>query len=84
MPPGTKTDLDRDFRQGIADPRMYMDVSKLAKAALRGIVRDTAEIRPGLSGVLHTVHRLAPGLTLTNKDSEAVVASVGPGRLLPR
>jgi len=83
-PPGTKTDLDKDFPQGIADPRMYMDVGKLAKAALRGIARGTPEIRPGLSRVLHTLRRIAPGLTVTSKAAEAVVASIGAnGRLLP-
>jgi uncharacterized oxidoreductase len=82
-PPGTKTNLDRDFPKGIADPGMYMDVSKLANATLRGLERNTAEIRPGLSSVLHTVHRLAPGLTLTSKGAEAVVARVGANGVLP-
>jgi uncharacterized oxidoreductase len=77
-PPATKTDLDKEFPDGIADRRMYMDVGKLAKATIRGVERDKLEIRPGLSTVLHAMHRIAPGLTLTSKGAERVVSGLGP------
>ncbi len=82
-PPGTKTELDKDFPHGIADPRMYMDVTKLAKAALRGIEKGTPEIRPGLSRVLYALRRIAPSLTVTSKAAEAVVATLGPNGRTP-
>lgn len=82
-PPGTATALDQDFPKGIADPAMYMDVTRLVRAAVRGIEKNRPEIRPGLSLVLHTVRRIAPGMIITSKAAERVTATVGANGRLP-
>ena len=41
-----------------------MNVDKMVRAALKGLGRDTDEIRPGTSNVLKFMSRLAPTLML--------------------
>lgn len=41
-----------------------MNVEKMMRAALRGIEKDTYEIRPGASNALKVMSRLAPTLML--------------------
>lgn len=82
-PPGTKTELQKDFPPGVVHERAQMDVRQLAAAAVRGIERGREEIRPGFAQLLHVMHRLVPSMTISSPEAVAAVESLGPnGRVL--
>jgi len=58
-PPGTETPLMDNFT-GIVDSKQNMPVDKMVGIAIKGILKDKLEIRPGLSNVLKIMSRLAP------------------------
>lgn len=62
-PPGTDTPLLDDF-SGIMDSNQNMKVDKMVRIAIRGILKDKNEIKPGVSKVLKFMGRLAPDLFL--------------------
>ena len=58
-PPSTETPL-LDAFTGLVDSNQNMAVDKMVSIALKGILNDTMEIKPGLSKVLKIMSRLAP------------------------
>jgi uncharacterized oxidoreductase len=62
-PPGTDTPLLDDF-SGIMDSSRNMKVDKMVRIAIRGILKDKKEIKPGVAKVLKFMGRLAPDLFL--------------------
>jgi uncharacterized oxidoreductase len=58
-PPGTETPLMDEFT-GIVDSNQNMKVDKMVSIAIKGILKDKLEIRPGLSNVLKIMSRVAP------------------------
>ena len=63
-PPGVETQLFRGEFEREMRGQKGMDVAVFARHAIAGIDAGTAEIRPGLSNVLKTLSRIAPGLAL--------------------
>jgi uncharacterized oxidoreductase len=73
-PPGTETPLFRgDFDETDLGGIKGMDVTKLARLAIKGMEKDVLEIRPGLSNVLKLLSRIAPvfALNMLAKSSAA-------------
>lgn len=58
-PPGTETPLMDTFK-GMVDSRQNMKVDKMVGIAVKGILNDTLEIRPGMANMLKVMSRLAP------------------------
>jgi uncharacterized oxidoreductase len=65
-PPPTSTPLMDNFGSDSFNSQSsgVMNVDKMVRAALRGLEKDTEEIRPGVSNVLKVMSRLAPTLML--------------------
>ena len=65
-PPPTNTPLMDNFGSDSFNSQSpgVMNVEKMVRAALKGLGRDTYEIRPGTSNVLKVMSRLAPTLML--------------------
>jgi len=65
-PPPTSTPLMKNFGSDSFNSQSpgVMNVDKMVRAALKGLGRDTDEIRPGTSNVLKFMSRLAPTLML--------------------
>jgi uncharacterized oxidoreductase len=64
-PPGTDTPLFRgDFSEEDVKGVAPMDVKTLADHAIKGLRKDTYEIRPGAANVLKLMSRIAPQLIL--------------------
>jgi uncharacterized oxidoreductase len=66
-PPGTETPLMDNF-EGIVDSNQNMKVDKMVSIAIKGILNDKLEIRPGLSNVLKIMSRLAPNFIAAMLD----------------
>ena len=66
-PPGTETPLMNNF-EGIVDSNQNMKVDKMVSIAIKGILKDKLEIRPGLSNVLKIMSRLAPNFMASMLD----------------
>lgn len=66
-PPATETTLGDPFA-GLVDPSQVMEVDKMVKAAIKGILNDTYEIKPGVSKILKLMSRLAPDTILNFLD----------------
>ncbi len=66
-PPSTETPL-LDAFAGSADSRQNMAVDKMVKIAIKGLLNDVPEIKPGLSKVLKFMSRLMPELLLNFLD----------------
>jgi uncharacterized oxidoreductase len=82
-PPGTETPLFRgDFDETDLGGVSGMDVVKLTRAALRGLEKDTLEIRPGAANALKLLSRLAPGFAL-NVLAKGSAASLERMRAAP-
>ena len=82
-PPGTETPLFRgEFEQEMKGQKV-MDVTVLARKAIAGIEAGKLEIRPGLSNVLKTMSRVAPGFMFKqdgqNVKAEGVIRRPGTG-----
>ncbi len=63
-PPAVETPLFRDEFAEELQGQKAMDVAVLVRHAMAGIEAGTLEIRPGLSNVLKTMSRIAPGFML--------------------
>jgi uncharacterized oxidoreductase len=63
-PPGTETPLLRGEFAREMQGQKGMDVAVLVERAIAGIEAGSAEIRPGLAGVLKVMSRLAPEFML--------------------
>jgi uncharacterized oxidoreductase len=75
-PPGTETPLFHgDFDETDLRGMKGMDVTKLARLAIRGMEKDVLEIRPGLSNVLMLLSRIAPVFAV-NMLAKATAASL--------
>lgn len=59
VPPGVNTALQDDWVMK-PNPRQMMNADNMVRQAVRGILKDKSEIRPGLSGVVRWVSRIAP------------------------
>lgn len=70
-PPGTETPLMDNFRNEV-DSSQNMKVNKMVRIAIKGILKDKFEIRPGLSNTLKLLGRIAPDtiLNFVNKSIE--------------
>jgi uncharacterized oxidoreductase len=66
-PPGTETPL-LDAFTGIMDSSQNMKVDKMVSIAIKGILKNKMEIKPGLSKVLKFMGRLAPNFILNIMD----------------
>ena len=66
-PPSTETPLLDEFA-GLTDSSQNMAVDKMVSIAIKGILNDTVEIKPGLSSVLKVMSRLAPEFILNFMD----------------
>jgi uncharacterized oxidoreductase len=67
-PPATDTPLG-DVFDGLVDSSQNMKTGKLVSLAIRGMMRGTPEIRPGLAAVLKAMSRIAPVAALKMMDS---------------
>lgn len=63
LPPGVKTALHNDWLLQPA-PHRLMDADKVVAIAIKGILKDEPEIRPGLTGIIKAMSRIVPGFAL--------------------
>ncbi|GAB4023984.1 SDR family oxidoreductase [Spirosoma koreense] len=63
IPPGVNTNLQNDW---VLQPNQsqMMDVDKMVSETVKGILRDELEIKPGLSGIVKLMSRIAPNLIM--------------------
>lgn len=78
-PPGTDTPLftgDEFTKEDTAGPKA-MPVEQLAAAAVRGLEKDTLEIRPGMANALKWMSRIAPdfAVKMLGKNAEPMAAA---------
>jgi uncharacterized oxidoreductase len=66
-PPSTDTPLQKDFT-GLLDSSHNMAVGKMINIAIKGILNDQLEIKPGFSKVLKLMGTLMPGFFLNFLD----------------
>lgn len=62
-PPATDTPLGDAF-DGLTNPTQTMAVDKMVEAAVKGLLNNTLEIKPGVSKILKLMSRVAPDLML--------------------
>ncbi|CCH01420.1 short-chain dehydrogenase/reductase SDR [Fibrella aestuarina BUZ 2] len=65
IPPGVNTNLQTTWAVQ-PDPGQMMDVDKLVSAAIKGLLNDTWEIKPGLVNVIKFASRIAPAFIERN------------------
>lgn len=70
IPPGVNTNLQRSWAIQ-PDPGQMMDVDKLVRIAVKGLLNDTVEIRPGLVNMIRLASRIAPGFIERNVGHRA-------------
>lgn len=60
IPPGVNTNLQNDW---ILQPnaKQMMDVDKMVSEAIKGILKNKMEIKPGLAAIVKLMSRIAPG-----------------------
>lgn len=63
IPPGVNTNLQNDWALP-PNPAMMMDVDKMVKIAVAGILKDKSELKPPLISVIKLASRLVPNLLL--------------------
>lgn len=63
IPPGVKTNLQNDWAVQ-PNPGMMMDADKMVSVAIKGLLRDRPELKPGLISIIKTATRIVPGLML--------------------
>jgi uncharacterized oxidoreductase len=82
-PPPTSTPLLDNFGSDAFNSQSsgVMNVDKMVRAALKGLEKDTEEIRPGVSNVLKMMSRLAPTLML-RQLSRPVARELAKTRLM--
>ncbi|EHQ29470.1 SDR family oxidoreductase [Mucilaginibacter paludis] len=66
-PPSTETPLQKEFT-GLVDSNQNMAANKMIVIAIKGILNDQLEIKPGLSKVLKLMSRLMPEFFLNFLD----------------
>jgi uncharacterized oxidoreductase len=66
-PPSTETPLQKDFT-GLVDSSQNMAADKMVNIAIKGLLNDNLEIKPGLSRVLKLMSRLMPEFFLNFLD----------------
>ncbi|OKS89627.1 SDR family oxidoreductase [Mucilaginibacter polytrichastri] len=66
-PPSTETPLQKDFT-GLVDSSHNMAVDKMIGIAIKGLLNDQLEIKPGFSKVLKFMSRLMPDFILNFLD----------------
>lgn len=71
IPPGVNTNLQNDWVLP-PNPSQMMDVDKLVSVAIKGLLKDTPEIKPFLVGVIKFLSRLMPNqlMKLGHKEFE--------------
>lgn len=69
IPPGVKTNLQNDWVIQ-PSPAMMMDVDKMVKVVVNGLLKDKPELKPTLIGVIKLASRLMPNTLLKfgNRD----------------
>jgi uncharacterized oxidoreductase len=67
-PPATETSLGDPFKD-MVDSKMTMPVDKMVSIAIKGILKDKFEIRPGLANALKLFSRIAPKFFLNIMNS---------------
>lgn len=72
-PPSTETPLQDEFK-GMVDPKQNMAVDKMVQDAIKGILGDKLEIKPGLAKVLKFMSRLAPNFILNVMNNAVLKA----------
>ena len=60
IPPGVNTNLQNDWLLQ-PNPKQMMKVDKMVGAAIRGILKNKLEIKPGLTSIVKLMSRIAPG-----------------------
>lgn len=65
IPPGVNTNLQNDWTLK-PNPGQMMDVDKMVRAAIKGLLKDKKEITPGLAGLVKYMARIAPGFIEKN------------------
>ena len=63
VPPGVKTNLQNDWVLP-PNPSMMMDVDKMVSIAIRGLRRDSPELKPPMINVIKAASRLIPGVLM--------------------
>ncbi|RXK86097.1 SDR family oxidoreductase [Filimonas effusa] len=63
IPPGVKTNLQRDWIKQ-PNPGMMMSVDKMVAVAIDGLKKDKKELKPFLISVIKTASRIIPGVLL--------------------
>lgn len=63
IPPGVNTNLQNEWSVS-PDPGMMMDVDKMVKVVIKGLQRDTPELKPTLISIIKLASRLMPGVLL--------------------
>lgn len=63
IPPGVNTNLQNDWVLP-PNPAMMMDVDKMVRIAIAGILKDKSELKPPLISVIKLASRLVPNLLL--------------------
>ncbi len=63
IPPGVKTNLQNGWVKKPSD-NMMMDVDKMVKVAVDGLLKDKKELKPFVIGVIQTASRLMPNVLL--------------------
>jgi len=67
-PPATDTPLGDPFK-GLVDSSINMKTEKMVSLAIKGILNDKREIKPGLSKMMKIMSRIAPDTALKMVDS---------------
>lgn len=63
IPPGVKTNLQNEWALQ-PNPRMMMDVDKMVKVVIQGLLKDKKELKPTLIGIIKFVSRIMPNMLL--------------------
>jgi uncharacterized oxidoreductase len=63
IPPGVNTNLQNEWTLP-PNPAMMMDVDKMVKVAIRGILKDKSELKPAIISIIKLASRLVPNLLL--------------------
>ncbi len=63
IPPGVNTNLQNDWVI-TPNPAMMMDVDKMVKVIIKGLLKDKPEIKPAIINVIKLASRLVPNLLL--------------------
>lgn len=65
IPPGVTTNLQNDWLLQ-PNPKQMMKADKMVSAAIKGILKNKLEIKPGLTAIVKLMSRIAPGFVERN------------------